>query len=124
MNPHSTPAKLYLAHFSRGALRSPVFLLVTALALETLVRALWIVIGFWSVLSLHGRVMGICLLLILPGPLVLAGRLTAKIEGKLRQLKDDELTADLGLYFTMAPCFAYFGIFLALEIAFLALRYG
>lgn len=121
--PYGMAAKLYQAYFSRQTFRSPVFLFVTPMALLTLVRALWIVIGFWSVLSIHGRVIGVCLLLTLPGPLVMAIRSTAKIGEKLRQLRDDELTGDLGLYFTMAPFFAYFAIFLSLEIAFLALRH-
>jgi hypothetical protein len=111
------------AYFSRSVFRSPLFIMVTAFALLTLVRAVWIPIGFWGVLSVDSKVMGVCLLLVLPGPFVLALRLRRRVGEKLLALGDDDLRSDIGHFCILAPFYAYFGVFLALEIAFLTLRH-
>ncbi len=124
MNLTAKVKELDTAYFSRTLFQNPLFIIVTVLALLTLGRTMWILIGFWPMLSVHSRVMAACLLLVLPGPLVLALRLRQRISEKLLALGDDDLRGDIGRFFVIAPFFGYFGIYLAIEMLFLALRHS
>ncbi len=119
----SMVSRLNAEYVMRPALHSPVFIMLLSLAVLTFARALWVVVGFWSVLSLDARVIGICLLITVPGALVLTLRLRARILSKLSDNQDISLVSDIGNLLLMTPFFAYFPIYLALEIAFLSLRH-
>jgi len=123
MNLTSKVKQLDAAYFSRALLQNPLFLAVTAMALLTVIRAFWILIGFWGALSFDLKMLAVSLLIVLPAPFVLAVRLKERIGEKLLALGDQNLTADMGRFFIMAPFFAYFSIYLALELVFLTLRH-
>src|SRR5207249_1506929 len=100
----------------------PLFIMVTIGGILTLIRAAWVVFGFWTALSFDARVLGVCLLVILPGPWVLAFRSQAKIREKVASMINEELRGDIARVYIMEPFFAYFALFLAMEIAFLVLH--